>query len=119
MTGEAQTGPAAAWRKALGEGRLLLQRDPASGDAIFPPRPMGAAPVEWIEASGMGRVYSATVVRPRPPEAPYNVVLVDLAEGARMMARVEAAPDAVRIGMAVRARIVEDAGAPLVVFDPA
>ncbi|WP_448502685.1 Zn-ribbon domain-containing OB-fold protein [Sphingomonas sp.] len=119
MTGEAQTGPAAAWRKALGEGRLLLQRDPTSGDAIFPPRPMGEAAVEWIEASGLGHVYSATVVRPKPPESPYNVVLVDLAEGARMMARVEVAPDAVRIGMAVRARIVEEAGAPLIVFDPA
>ena len=50
-----------------------------------------------------GTVYATTVVRPRG-EAPYNVVLVDFADG-RRMSRVEGiAPEDVRIGMAVRAR---------------
>jgi hypothetical protein len=98
---------------------MLLQRDPDSGLAIFPPRPCGDQPPEWVEASGEGHVYSVTTIRPRPPEQPYNVVLVDLAEGPRMMARVEAPPEAVTIGMAVRARIITENDAPLVVFDPA
>lgn len=119
MTGKGHNGPAAIWREALREGRLLLQRDPDSGLAIFPPRPVGEAEPEWIAASGHGRVYSATTIHPRPPELPYNVVLVDLAEGPRMMARVEAAPEAVTIGMEVRARIITENDAPLVVFDPA
>ncbi len=119
MTDKTETGPAAEWRVALREGRLLLQRDPASGAALFPPRPLGTEATQWLEASGLGEVYSVTTIRPRPPEAPYNVVLVDLAEGPRMMARVEAAPEAVKIGMPVRARIVTEGDAPLVVFDPA
>ena len=118
MTGKTHTGPAADWRAALREGRLLLQRDPVSGTAIFPPRPVGHNEVEWIEASGLGQVYSVTTIRPRPPEEPYNVVIVELAEGPRMMSRVEAPAVAVTIGMAVRARIVTEQDTPLVVFDP-
>lgn len=98
---------------------MLLQRDPESGLAIFPPRPLGGHPIEWVEASGRGHVYSVTTIHPRPPEQPYNVVLVDLAEGPRMMARVEAQPEAVTMGMAVQARIITENDAPLVVFDPA
>ena len=45
---------------------------------------------------------------------------IDLAEGPRMMSRgVGIAPGLVAIGMAVRARIVVENDAPLVVFDPA
>lgn len=96
----------------------MLQRDPDSGMAIFPPRPIGSQSPEWIEASGLGEVYSVTTIRPKPPSAPYNVVLVDLAEGVRMMGRVEAANESVTIGMAVRARIITEQDKPLVVFDP-
>ena len=57
--------------------------------------------------------------RSRPPAADYNVVLVDLAEGCRMMSRVEGIdPQAVKIGMAVRARIALSEDGPFIVFDP-
>ncbi len=118
MTRKQEVGPAASWQAALGEGRLLLQRDPDSGIATFPPRPTGSENAEWIEASGLGEVYSVTTIRPKPPSEPYNVVLVDLAEGVRMMGRVEAANESVTIGMAVRARIISEHDKPLVVFDP-
>jgi uncharacterized OB-fold protein len=115
-------GPEAQWRQALGEGRFMLQRARGSGACFFPPRTAepgtGDTDWEWIEASGEGAVYSVTIVHPRPPEAPYNVVLVDLAEGPRMMGRVTG-DDAVGIGMAVRARIDTSAGEPIVLFDPA
>ncbi|MNC72996.1 hypothetical protein D3C75_1241260 [compost metagenome] len=65
-------------------------------------------------------VYSTTVVRQRPPSPSYNVALIDLAEGVRMMSRVEGvAPEEVRIGMAVRAKIsCDDPAAAVLVFEP-
>jgi DUF35 OB-fold domain, acyl-CoA-associated len=65
--------------------------------------------LNWIEPSGQGTVYSTTVVR-RKPEAggDYNVALIDLAEGVRLMSRVDdVAPDQVRIGMPVRAQVIQ------------
>ena len=115
-------GPEEEWRQALGEGRFLLQRANMSGACFFPPRTAepgtGDKAWQWIEASGEGTVYSATLVHPRPPEAPYNVVLVDLAEGPRIMSRVEGL-EAVPIGLAVRARIDRGGAEPILLFDPA
>jgi uncharacterized OB-fold protein len=79
----------------------------------------GSTNLEWVPASGRGTVYSTTVVRQKPPELPYNVALIDLAEGPRMMSRVVGAPPGeVRIGRAVIASIVTEEGEPLVVFAP-
>lgn len=106
----------------LAQGRFMLQRSRSSGRHVFYPRvaePVtGARDLEWVPASGLGTVHAVTVMRPKPPQQPYNVVLVDLDEGVRMMSRVEGiAADAVRIGMRVRARITTQDDKPLVVFD--
>ena len=116
-----EPGPTQQWREALAQGRFLLQRVRASGAVIFPPRiaepGAGDDDWEWLEAGGLGVVYSATLVHRKPPETPYNVVLVDLDEGPRMMSRVDGVEaGAVRIGMRVQARIIEENGAPLIVF---
>ena len=109
----------------LTEGRFMMQRSRDSGEYVFFPRVAaprtGALDLEWVEVSGRGTVYATTVMRVRPPAEPYNVCLVQLEEGPRMMSRVEGiAPQDVRVGMAVRARIAcDDDGQPLVVFDPA
>jgi uncharacterized OB-fold protein len=56
-----------------------------------------------LRSAGRGVVYSTTTVYAR--EERYNIALVDLDEGFRVMsAVVGVAPDDVRIGMAVRAR---------------
>lgn len=107
----------------LGQGRFMLQRSRASGEYVFYPRVAaprsGLRDLEWVEVSGRGTVYSTIVVRTRPPQAPYNVALIDLAEGPRLLSRVEGlAPQDVRIGMPVCARISEAEGRPLLVFDP-
>ena len=50
----------------------------------------------------------------------YNVALIDLAEGPRMMSRVDdVAYDRVVIGMPVRAKIVHESEQAFVVFVPA
>ena len=54
----------------------------------------------------------------RPREATYNLALVDLEEGPRMMTRIDGV-ETVPIGTAVKAKIIEEAGAPLVVVEVA
>ena len=115
-------GPETEWREALARGELLLQRARGSGRCFFPPRVAepgsGDGDWEWVASTGKGAVYSATVVYPRPPAEPYNVVLVDLDEGVRIMSRVIGA-DEVKIGMPVRARIDREGDEPLLLFEPA
>ena len=63
--------------------------------------------LDWIEASGRGQVYSATICYRAPdqsfrPEVPYVIALIDLEEGPRMMSNVTGcAPEEVSIGDAV------------------
>lgn len=108
----------------LAQGRFMIQRSRSSGEYVFFPRVAaprtGALDLEWVAASGRGTVYATTVMRVRPPAEPYNVCLVELKEGPRMMSRVEnIAPEDVRVGMQVQARIAQDDdGQPMIVFDP-
>jgi uncharacterized protein len=116
------SGPDIEFRRHLSEGRFMLQRCSSSGACIFYPRvaepSTGATDLEWVEACGRGIVYSTTVVRQKPPTPDYNVALIELAEGPRMMSRVVGiAPADVKIGMAVRAKVVVEDDAPLVVFE--
>lgn len=120
--GAAAVQPEREYFAHLAAGRFMLQRSRSSGGYVFYPRVAeprtGNLDLEWVEASGDGTVYATTVVRRKPPQAPFNVALVQLAEGPRMMSRVEGVPaEAVRIGMAVKARIASADGKPLVVFD--
>lgn len=118
----ADKGPDKQFADFLRAGRFMLQRA-SDGRYIFYPRaaaPGDGGELEWVDASGRGRVYSTTVVRKKPPEPSYNVALIDLDEGPRMMSRVEGvAPESVHIGMEVRAKIVSDAEDPFIVFLPA
>ena len=111
--------PEAEWRAHLAGGRFMIQRSRSTGRHVFYPRVAapgtGETDLDWVQASGGGSVYAITVNRAR--EGSYNVALVDLDEGPRLMTRldgVETAP----IGTRVRARIVEEDGAPLLVFRP-
>lgn len=116
--------PESDYQRHLSEGRFMLQRSRQSGAYVFYPRVAepgsGRTDLEWVQASGRGIVYSTTVVRQRPPTPHYNVALIDLAEGVRMMSRVEGVePDAVMIGQAVQAKIVRDASdVAVVIFEP-
>jgi uncharacterized protein len=122
---ETGVSPHLQYQAYLAEGRFMIQRAVGSGDYVFFPRavaPRTGEPLEWVEASGFGTVYSTTAVRKRPPEAALNIALIDLDEGPRMMSRVEGidAHD-VRIGMRVKAGIVPCAGEDggfIVVFAP-
>jgi uncharacterized OB-fold protein len=116
--------PEVEFRQHLEEGRFMLLRSHASGLCIHPPRVAvpgsGATDLHWVPACGRGTVYSSTTVRCRPPAADYNVALIELAEGPRMMSTVSGiAPAEVRIGLAVTAQIEPGDDGPRVVFVPA
>ncbi|MEU8522656.1 OB-fold domain-containing protein [Streptomyces sp. NBC_01216] len=107
---------------ARGELRVQSCAAPECGELRFPPRPCcpccQSFDSVWRPMSGRGRIWS--FVLPHPPllpdyaaQAPYNVVVVELAEAPRirLVGNVVAAPDApldsvdparLRIGAAVR-----------------
>ena len=116
-------GAEAYYLAALNEGRFLIQRCGSCSKHVFFPRSLcphcWSDRLDWVEPKGTGTVYSSTTVR-RKPEAggDYDVSLIDLDEGVRMMSRVEGVPPAeVKIGLRVRAKVVRDNGAGLVVFE--
>jgi uncharacterized OB-fold protein len=100
--------------KAYWEGaqrhELLIRRCRACGAYHFYPRDFCPScfsfDVDWVKASGRGVIYSFTICH-RPAQAfeddvPYNIVLVELEEGIRMMsAVVECRGDDLKIGMRV------------------
>jgi uncharacterized protein len=123
MTHEA--GAEREFRNRLAEGRFGIQTCLSCTARIFFPRVVcpecGGVALEWRESPGRGVVYSTTVVRRRKEDGgDYNVAIVQLDEGPRMMSRVDGvAPDAVTIGMRVVARLVDVDGLKLVTFAPA
>ncbi len=118
----AERSPLAIYLDHLGRGELAYQFDPVAGRAVFYPRlvaPETGADPEWRISAGQGTVHATTVVHPQQGD-PYNVALIDLDEGFRLMSRVEdIAPTDVRIGMRVRFRVHRAEGEdPIPVFTP-
>jgi len=101
------------WKGAQA-GKLLVQRC-ACGKLRHPPGPMCPTchSLEWspVEMSGRGSVYSFVVAHhpPIPPfEYPNVIVLVELAEGTRIVSNLPGVdPDEVEVGMPVQAEFVE------------
>jgi uncharacterized protein len=96
--------PAHVFAEHCARGQLAYQVD-ADGRASFPPK-VGA--YEWRVSSGAGTVYATTTVHPRGGE-PYDVSLIELDEGFRMMSRV-------RGGGTVGRRVAVEDDVP--VFEP-
>lgn len=103
------------------DGRLRIQRCRACGKFVFYPRSVCphcmAAELDWVNASGRGRVHSYTVVHRAPPgfegDAPYAVVLVELEEGPHLLTRLtDVDVREVRIGMAVELAVAGDPPLP-------
>ena len=93
-------------------GKLMLQREPATGAVHWPPKPLyweGGGRLEWFAASGRGRVFSYVVAyEPFLPAfrdlLPLVLVLVEVEEGPRLVGyMVNTTPEAMTFGMPVRA----------------
>jgi uncharacterized OB-fold protein len=102
---------------AASERRLVVQRCTGCGTLRFPARPrcstcLGAG-AEWVPVSGRGEIFSFVVMHQAAhpgfaAAVPYAVVVVQLAEGVRMLSGVTGigAHD-VRIGMPVEVAFEE------------
>lgn len=118
---DADTSAERFYFSQLTEGRFLIPRCDDCTKLHFYPRVIcphcGSQSLQWVSPSGKGTVYAVTVVR--RPDEDYNVCLVDLDEGPRMMSRVVDVPAAsVHIGMRVSAKVIQQQSGPLLVFSP-
>jgi uncharacterized OB-fold protein len=94
-------------------GKLMQQRDRATGQLHWPPKPLywkDGQRLEWFEASGLGEVFTYVVAyEPFLPAMqhllPHVMVVVQLDEGARIVGHmVGSAPEEMAFGMRVRVR---------------
>ena len=117
------TGMQAFHQSDLDAGRLLVQRCGDCSRHVYYPRECcphcGSAALEWTAPSGLGTEHAVTTVRRKPADGgDLNVSLIELDEGVRLMSRVDnLAPEAVRIGQRVKARVRVMDGRGLVLFD--
>ena len=121
---KATTSPLATYLAHLEQGHLAYQFSPDANAPVFFPRVIcpttGSDRLEWRISAGLGTVYATTVVHPQNG-TPYNVALINVDEGFRMMSRVEdVPPEQVRIGMRVQFRVHRPGGdePPCPVFIP-
>ena len=119
----ASESPLAQYEAFLARGELAYQVD-AAGRPVFFPRVLAPAdregPLAWRVSAGLATVYATTFITPKGEPA-YNVALIDMDEGYRLMSRVEGIPaEQVRIGMRVKARVRPAQGddGPYPVFEP-
>lgn len=124
MSDSQAISPFARFAEYCRRGELAYQVRREDGAPVFHPRLVapetGGTGLDWRVSAGKGTVYATTTISIKG-QAPYNVALVDLDEGFRMMSRVDGiAPEQVRIGLRVRVRFdaSQEDGNPYPVFEP-
>jgi uncharacterized OB-fold protein len=116
--------PYAVYAEHCRRGELAYQVRLRDGAPVFHPRLVapGTADTDlaWRVSAGLGSVYATTTIH-RKGEVPYNVALIDLDEGFRIMSRVAGIPpEQVSIGLRVQLRFepATDGQPPYPVFVP-
>jgi uncharacterized OB-fold protein len=113
-----------AFFEAAAEGKFLLKRCTACGEAHWYPRAMcpfcHSDQTVWEESPGTGVIYTSSVMW-RSPTGPYAIGYVTLDEGVSLMTNfVDVAPDGLKIGMKVKVKFQPtENGPPVPVFVPA
>jgi uncharacterized OB-fold protein len=119
----AESGVLAQHQAQLGQGLFHIQKCQACHQHIYFPREIcphcGSADVAFVTPSGLGTVYAVTTVRRKAADGgDYNVSLIDLDEGPRLMSRVSnCPPQAVHIDQRVQAHVVVTDGQGVVMFN--
>ena len=110
------SGPDKIYQQGLAQGDFNIQHCRDCKSYIFFPRvacpECGSTDLTWEKASGKGAVYSMTTTRRKPDRGgDFNLSIIELAEGPRLMSKVEGiSPDEVKIGMDVVAKITTKTG---------
>ena len=108
---------------AAAEGRFLIKRCQACGEAHWYPRTIcpfcWSDRTVWEESPGEGTIYTYSVMR-RSPTGPYAIGYVTLDEGPAMLTNfVDVGPDALEVGMRVKVKFQPtEGGPPAPVFAP-
>ena len=91
---DTSSSPLAQYQERLARGELAYQVD-ADGRALFYPRVAAPAgyrgELRWATSVGLGTVYATTFIAPKG-ESAYNVALIDMDDGFRLMSRVDRFP---------------------------
>ena len=110
MPNELAKSPLGVYIEHCKKGELAYQVA-GDGKPVFFPRavaPGTGGKLEWRVSKGLGTVHATTVVHGAKDQKPWNVALIDLDEGFRMMSRVEDIdPMKVKIGMRVKVRMTK------------
>jgi len=102
--------------EALEDDRFLIQACEDCGQAYFPPAPVcpecHADSVEWVESSAEGELYAFTKQHQTAAgfDSPIVLGTVELAEGPRVLVRIDADYDELSIGAPIELRPVEYEG---------
>lgn len=122
---EADTG---AFWTASKEHRLTYQACGACGEIIFHPRRHCtnclSTDLQWHDSAGGGTVYTYTVIHQHGlpffrARLPYVLGFIDLDEGFRLLAEIDAAPGTVQVGQRVTVGWEDHADLAVPVFRPA
>lgn len=119
----------AEYHAGLARDELRVTRCDECGRVEFPPRavcPQCSAPgsASWVTASGRGHVWSFVTFHKRylaepAPQPPYNVAVVQLVEGPRLITNIVSADlTEIRVGMPVEAVFETREGTAAVRFRP-
>ena len=110
-----------SYEKFLNEGKLMGSRCKSCGTQYVPPRSICVdcygSDMEWIEMKGKGRLAAFACINIPPPfmiaqgynrKNPYCTGVVELAEGARVDARIEGVdcnqPEDIKVGMPLKVK---------------
>jgi uncharacterized protein len=113
---------------ATKQHRLTYQVCASCGAITFYPRRHCAGclstDLQWHDSAGTGTVYTYTVIRQHGmpyfrSRLPYVVGFVDLDEGFRLLAEIDAPPDVVQVGQRVVVGWEDHADVAVPVFRPA
>jgi scaffold protein (connect acetoacetyl-CoA thiolase and HMG-CoA synthase) len=129
-----------SYDKFMEEEKLMGSRCEACQVLYVPPRPICikcyGSEMDWVELKGEGRLAAFTCISVGPPfmmaegysrKNPYCSGVVELAEGARVDARIEGVdtqkPETIRVGIPLKAKFLHREGAEegqtVLIFEPA
>jgi hypothetical protein len=123
----AEPDTAPFWQ-ATRQHRLTYQVCATCDEIVFYPRRHCtgclSTNLRWHDSAGTGTVYTYTVIRQHGQpyfrsRLPYVVGFIDLDEGFRLMAEIDAPPDAIRVGQRVTVGWEDHADLAVPVFRPA
>jgi len=112
-----------AYEQFLAEEKLMGSRCKKCGAVFVPPRPICIKcygdNIEWLEMRGSGKLCAFTCIAVGPPsmieegytrENPYCSGVVELEEGARVVARIDGIdakrPETIKIGMPLKTKFL-------------